>query len=105
MGGKGVCVRVAHGRAAEPEHHRWKALLKAAGIREGRLHDARHTAGTVLLILGVPETVVDAIMGWEPDKSAGKRRRYQHLTGRVLKDTADKVGCLLWGAGEAPGGA
>jgi hypothetical protein len=24
------------------------------------------------------------------------RRRYQHLTSRVLKDTADKVGGLLW---------
>ncbi|MEU1624174.1 site-specific integrase [Streptomyces sp. NPDC020096] len=79
------------------DHHKWKALLKAAGIREGRLHDARHTAGTVLLILGVQDTVVDAIMGWEPGKSARMRRRYQHLTGRVLRDTADKVGGLLWG--------
>jgi hypothetical protein len=25
------------------------------------------------------------------------RRRYQHLTDRVLKDTADKIGGLLWG--------
>ncbi|MDT3395805.1 site-specific integrase [Streptomyces sp. B1866] len=85
------------------DHHRWKDLLKAAGVREGRLHDARHTAGTVLLILGVPDTVVDAIMGWEPGKSARMRRRYQHLTGRVLRDTADKVGGLLWAAeGEPP---
>lgn len=63
-----------------------------------RLGDAHHTAGTVLLNLGVPNMVVDAIMGWEPGKSARMRRRYQHLTGRVLRDTADKVGGLLWGA-------
>ena len=78
------------------DYHRWKDLLKAAGIRDGRLHDARHTAGTILLILGVSDTVVDAIMGWEPGKSARMRRRYQHLTGRVLTDTADKIDGLLW---------
>ncbi|MFD8969290.1 tyrosine-type recombinase/integrase [Streptomyces sp. NPDC059568] len=78
------------------DHHKWKELLGAAGLRDGRLHDARHTAGTILLILGVPDTVVDAIMGWEPGQSARMRRRYQHLTDRVLKDTAAKVGGLLW---------
>lgn len=79
------------------DYHKWKELLKAAEVRDGRLHDARHTAATVLLILGVPDAVVDAIMGWEPGKSARMRRRYQHLTSRVLKDTADKIGGLLWG--------
>ncbi|MEU6759501.1 site-specific integrase [Streptomyces sp. NPDC046685] len=79
------------------DYHKWKELLKAAGVRDARLHDARHTAATVLLILGVPDAVVDAIMGWEPGKSARMRRRYQHLTSRVLKDTADKIGGLLWG--------
>ena len=78
------------------DYHRWKDLLKTANVRDGRLHDARHTAATVLLILGVPDAVVDAIMGWEPGKSARMRRRYQHLTGRVLQDTADKIGGLLW---------
>ena len=43
--------------------------MNSAGLRDGRLHDARHTAGTILLILGVPDTVVDAIMGWEPGQS------------------------------------
>ncbi|REE61076.1 hypothetical protein BX257_3639 [Streptomyces sp. 3212.3] len=46
-----------HGRS--PSHRRdwaeWKALLTEANVRDGRLHDARHTAATVLLILGVPE--------------------------------------------------
>ncbi|WP_329315768.1 tyrosine-type recombinase/integrase [Streptomyces sp. NBC_01262] len=86
------------GEALNPntDYHNWKKLLKSAGVRDGRLHDARHTAGTVLLILGVADVVVDAIMGWEPGKSARMRRRYQHLTGRVLRDTADKVGGLLW---------
>ncbi|MFE2880888.1 tyrosine-type recombinase/integrase [Streptomyces roseus] len=89
------------------DYHKWKELLKAAEVRDGRLHDARHTAATVLLILGVPDAVVDAIMGWEPGKSARMRRRYQHLTSRVLKDTADKIGGLLWGndSAQAVGGS
>ncbi|MFD7546276.1 tyrosine-type recombinase/integrase [Streptomyces sp. NPDC059816] len=87
------------------DYHKWKELLKAAGVRDARLHDARHTAATVLLILGVSDAVVDAIMGWEPGKSARMRRRYQHLTSRVLKDTAAKVGGLLWGTDEAEGSA
>jgi integrase len=31
----------------------WKCLLGDAGVRDARLHDARHTAATVLLELGV----------------------------------------------------
>lgn len=30
------------------DYHEWKRLLKDAGLREARLHDARHTAATVL---------------------------------------------------------
>lgn len=80
------------------DFHRWKDLLKAAGVRDGRLHDARHTAATVLLILGISDAVVDSIMGWEPGKSARMRRRYQHMTGPVLQQTAAKIGALLWAA-------
>ncbi|MET9292300.1 site-specific integrase [Streptomyces sp. NPDC003077] len=78
------------------DFHKWKDLLKAAKVRDGRLHDARHAAATVLLILGVPDAVVDAIMGWEPGKSARMRRRYQHLTSPVLQATAEKINGLLW---------
>jgi integrase len=28
------------------DHHEWKRLLSAAGLRDARLHDARHTAAT-----------------------------------------------------------
>lgn len=43
------------------------------------------------------------VVGWEPGKSARMRRRYQHLTGRVLQDTAAKIDGLLWGADKATG--
>jgi len=39
---------------------RWKELLAEAGLRDARLHEARHTAGTLLLVQGVnARTVMD----------------------------------------------
>lgn len=66
---------------AEPEHGRSR-LEAAAGrrrVRNGRLHDARHTAATVLMLLGVPARVIDQIMGWEPGTYASMRARYLHV--------------------------
>ncbi|WP_323180885.1 MULTISPECIES: tyrosine-type recombinase/integrase [unclassified Streptomyces] len=75
------------------DYDAWKRLLADAKVRDGRLHDARHTAATVLLILGVPERVVMQIMGWSPTAMAA---RYQHVTGGILADVAQRVGGLIW---------
>lgn len=92
------------GRPVNPntDYHQWKALLREAGLRDARLHDARHTAATVLLILGVPERAVMGLMGWS---HSGMAARYQHITSRVQRDVAQRIGGLLWkhgyvGAGE-----
>jgi integrase len=83
-----------------PTNHRtdydeWKRLLVEAGVRDGRLHDARHTAATVMLLLGVPERSVMGLMGWSNSAMAA---RYQHITGAVQRDVAQRVGGLLWQA-------
>ncbi len=57
-------------------YHDWKRLLQDAGVRDARLHDARDTAATVFMLLGVPDRVIDQIMGWEPGTSASMRARY-----------------------------
>ncbi len=75
------------------DHHAWKALLVAAGVREGRLHDARHTAATALLLLGVPDRAVMGIMGWS---DSGMAARYQHITAPVRREVARQVDALLW---------
>ncbi|MEA5053412.1 MAG: hypothetical protein VB093_08230 [Propionicimonas sp.] len=41
----------------------WSRVIKKPGIRNARLHDARHTAATTLLLLGVSERAVSDIMG------------------------------------------
>ncbi|MFH8787573.1 tyrosine-type recombinase/integrase [Streptomyces roseoverticillatus] len=86
------------------DYHHWKKLLQDAGVRDGRLHDARHTAATILLLLGVPDVVVDAIMGWEPGGAARMRARYMHVTGPMLRNVAQQVGRALWGPPAAGGG-
>ncbi|HEY0694136.1 MAG TPA: tyrosine-type recombinase/integrase [Kribbella sp.] len=73
--------------------YQWKALLDRAGVRESRLHDARHTAATMLLALGVPERAAMAIMGWS---STAMAARYQHMTDPIRQDIAKRVGGLLW---------
>ncbi|MCX5363218.1 site-specific integrase [Streptomyces sp. NBC_00124] len=84
-----------HGRS--PSHRRdwteWKELLAEAKVRDGRLHDARHTAATVLLILGVPERAVMGLMGWSTTAMAA---RYQHMVDAVRADIARRVDSLIW---------
>jgi integrase len=80
-----------------------KRLLVLAGLRDGRLHDARHTAATVLLILGVPDRAVMEIVGWS---SSSMARRYQHVTAAIRRDIARRVGGLIWeGVDDDQGGA
>lgn len=75
------------------DYAEWKRLLRDAQLRDARLHDARHTAATVLLLLGVAERAVMGLMGWSNTAMAA---RYQHMTEPVRRDVADRVGALLW---------
>ena len=75
------------------DYHEWKRLLRAAGVREARLHDARHTAATVLLVLGTPDRAVMSLMGWA---DPGMAKRYQHVTAQVRRDVATRLDDLLW---------
>lgn len=61
-----------------------------------------HTAATVLMLLGVPARVIDQIMEWEPDTSAGMRARYFHVPDAMLKDVARKITEAIWGTPETP---
>lgn len=84
-----------NGKPLDPRRdlEEWKSLLAEAGVREARLHDARHTAATVLLVLGVPERAVMEFMGWSNTSMA---KRYQHLTAALRRDIADRINGYLW---------
>ena len=74
-----------NGRPLEPrsDHRAWRALLTAAQVRPARLHDARHTAASLLLQQGVPARVAMEILG--PSQISLTLGTYSH--GRSLRRT------------------
>ena len=75
------------------DYDAWKGLLRAANVRNARLHDARHTAATMLLVLKVPLRAVMDIMGWS---EASMAQRYMHVPHEMVTAVADQVGGLMW---------
>ncbi len=71
----------------------WKQLLSDAGVREVRVHDARHTAATLLLLQDTDLRTVMAIMGWTELATA---QRYTHAVDDLRKRAAVKMGDMLW---------
>ncbi len=84
---------------AHADWDEWKALLKAAGVRDARVHDARHTAATLLLAQGVDQRVVMQILGHSQISMTSK---YAHVLPQVMTDAADRIGSALWGAPPTP---
>lgn len=71
----------------------WHRLLAAAGVRDVRLHDARHTAATLLLLQNVDIRTVMSIMGWTEMATA---QRYLHAVDDLRRRAARQMGALLW---------
>jgi integrase len=72
----------------------WRDLLKAASVRDARLHDGRHTAGTLLIEMGVHVRTVQEILGHSDIRVT---QRYTHVSSAVAKDAAERMGRALWG--------
>jgi integrase len=71
----------------------FKEMLAAAGLRNARPHDARHTAATLLLEQGVDIRVVQEILG---HSSLAVTKRYTHVTSKLAEEAAAKMGKALW---------
>lgn len=102
---KGVSVDLVfcqdNGRPIGPrtDWARWKAFLAKHGATDVRVHDGRHTAATVLLLMGVDPRVVMEIMGWS---QVSMLKRYQHVIDELKKSAADAVGSALFGGSAVP---
>jgi hypothetical protein len=48
---------------------------RTRGVRDARLHDARHTAATMLLVLKVPLPAIMEVMGWSEASVGGRATR------------------------------
>jgi integrase len=77
------------------DHRAWHALLIKAGVRQARLHDARHTAASLLLQQGVPARVVMEILGHsQVGLTLGT---YSHVAVEVAQEAAQRMDNALWG--------
>jgi hypothetical protein len=85
------------GKPIDPrrDYQEWRDLLTAAAVRPARLHDARHTAATMLLVLKVPVRAVMDVLGWSDSKIAN---RYMHVPDELKHEIAGQVAGLLWSA-------
>jgi site-specific recombinase XerD len=71
-----------------------KHLLQSAGVRDARLHDARHTAATLLLQQGVAPRVAMQLLG---HSQIAMTMHYTHVVPELARDAADRMGQALWG--------
>ena len=68
-------------------------VRKASGVREARLHNARHTAATLLSERGVHISVAQEIFA---HYAANSTRQYTHVTSRLVRKAADRMANALW---------
>jgi integrase len=84
----------ADGRPLDPgdDYDDWKELLGAAGVRDARVHDGRHTAATLLLAQGVALEVVQEILGHSDIRVT---RGYSHVASAMARDATERMGRSL----------
>jgi hypothetical protein len=71
----------------------WREAVSRAGLSAIRLHDARHTAATVMLRAGIPVKVVSQRLGHSD--VAVTMRVYQHVTAQDDRAAADALSCKI----------
>lgn len=78
--------------AANADSLAWHAVLETAGLPSVRLHDARHTAASLLLKLGVDPKVIQDILGHSDVVTS---QGYQHTDQAMKAHALEGVGRML----------
>jgi len=84
------------GRPIDPhdDWDEWKSLLAEAGItKDARLHDARHTSGTLLGEQHVDPHVIQRILG---HAQVSTTRIYTDPTDPLTREAVGRIGSALW---------
>jgi integrase len=92
-----------NGRPLDPrnDHREWHELLAEAHVRPARLHDARHTAATLLLQQGVAARVAMEVLGHS--QISLTLGTYSHVAPELAEDAAQLMAAVLWGDGTQTG--
>jgi len=94
---RGLVFAQANDKPLDPSavYKAWKALLQAASVRDARLHDARHTAASLLLLQGVPARVAMGVLGHSAISPT--LNTYSHVMPKLAQDAAERMERALWG--------
>ncbi|MTE20229.1 tyrosine-type recombinase/integrase [Streptomyces sp. TRM43335] len=85
-----------NGRPVDPraDYDEWVEILEAAGVPSKRVHDGRHTAGTLLIEAGISPRVVMEILGHSQMRVT---QRYTHVGSKLAEEAAARMGRALFG--------
>ena len=70
----------------------WRALRKATGLHDVRLHDLRHSFASFAVGAGLSLPIIGGLLG---HKSVQTTARYAHLAQNPLRQATDMVGAIL----------
>ena len=73
-------------------HRTWASVCAAAGIRNARIHDLRHTFASVLVSSGLSLPIIAALLGHAELRST---QRYAHVADSPLQEATNRVDALL----------
>ena len=73
-----------------------RSSASQAGVRDARVHDARHTAATLLIEQGVHIRVVQEVLG---HTRVTTTERYTHVATLQMRDASERMSEALWGQG------
>jgi integrase len=74
------------------DYAEWQAILKVVEIPATKLHNGRHTAGTVMIGLGVPIEVVQELLGHSDVRTT---RGYTHVASEMARSATARMGRVL----------
>lgn len=85
------------GRPIDPRRdwQEWKHILRETGVHEVRIHDTRHTAGSLLNAQGVHIRAVQEILGHSDVRTT---QGCTHVGSEVAREAARRMGSALWGS-------
>jgi integrase len=87
-----VIVGAIHGKALGDLERPWRAIRKAAGLDNVRLHDLRHSFASAAVASGMGLPIVGAVLG---HARAATTERYAHLASDPVKAAAAAVASKL----------
>jgi len=80
-------------RSPHIDYNEWQKALKLCGIAPHRLHDARHTAATLMYSQGIGIETISRILGHS--SSAVTSRIYVHAALEPIQNAAISLNKLL----------